>query len=130
MANRWFNQFRYSFLKYPVDLVAQVAIGAAGAPTLSAARSRGILSITRNAAGRYTVVLDDRYQRLLKLEHNVVIAAGTTSGVVELVVMVDSSNAAAKSVQFQFLDAAGVAADIANGAVLKLKFEMTNSTLD
>lgn len=129
MANRWFSQFYWSLLKYPVKLVAQVAIGAAGAPTLSAARSKGITSITRDAAGRYTLVLNDKYQRLLNMNYSILLAAGTST-VFQCVVMVDSSNAATPSIQIQFNDAAGAAVDISNGSMLKLDFLMTNSTLD
>jgi hypothetical protein len=131
MANRWFNQFKYSFLKYPAELHIQFAVGAAGVATLSAARSKGVTSVTRGgSAGLYTIVLNDKWQRLLQLHHAIVIAAGTSSGVVECVVKADNTNAAAQSVVLQFLDASGTAADIANGATVKMKLELTNSSLD
>lgn len=131
MANRLFQQYILSFLYRPVLLVAQFAVGASGAATLSAAKSKGVASVTRGAsAGLYTIVLEDRYQRLLELGYNCVISAGTSSGVVECVIKADNSAAAAKSIVVQFLDASGTAADIASGATVKMKFFMSNSTLD
>lgn len=131
MANRLFKQFFFSFLYYPVTVVAQFSVGAVGAATLTAARSKGVTSITRGgSAGLYTIVLNDQYQRLLSLGYNIVIAAGTTSGVAELVIMQDNTAAAAKSIVVQFLSGAGVAAEIANGAVVKMTVVLTNSTLD
>jgi hypothetical protein len=47
MANRRFEQFQLSLEKAVVTLYGKVAIGSTGAPTISAANSKGILSIVR-----------------------------------------------------------------------------------
>jgi hypothetical protein len=54
MANREFTNQLYALNKRSVMLSAQVGFGASGAPTLSAANSKGILSVTRQSAGIFT----------------------------------------------------------------------------
>ena len=63
MANRRLEQFHYSYEKAPVRVFAQVAIGAAGAPTLT--RGLGVSSVSRTSEGLYRVVLTDKFNRLL-----------------------------------------------------------------
>lgn len=48
-----------------IVIAGHATIGATGAPTLVAADSKGIASITRNSAGDYTVVLQDTFPRFL-----------------------------------------------------------------
>ncbi len=43
-----------------VRLFARVAFGGSGAPTLDATQSRGVLSVTRNAAGKFTFVFGSK----------------------------------------------------------------------
>lgn len=63
MANRLLNQFGASFEKAVVNVFADVTIGATGAPTLNAAKSKGVKSIVRNSAGDYTLTLQDTYAK-------------------------------------------------------------------
>ena len=126
MANRRFYQFLYSFQKAPVFLWAKVAIGATGAPTLDASFSRGVTSITRNSAGLYTVVLNDNYSDLLGVNPTLVLASGSPAAITS-VVRANNVAAAAKSVQVGFLDSAGAAVEVTNGATLLLKIELKNS---
>ncbi len=70
MADRAFKPGPQALEPKTVLLTAQVAIGAIGAPTLSAANSKGFKSVTRNSAGNYTFTLGtpsgatDKYQKI------------------------------------------------------------------
>ncbi len=125
MANRTFRQFRYALEAMPVDIFAQAAIGAAGAPTINVANSKGVTSIARNAAGKYTITLQDKYVRLMG-----VAAMFTVAGVAAApVINVFSSAVSSTGVLIiQLSDAAGVAADPASGEVMNLVLTLSNST--
>lgn len=64
-ANRWAQQFNYTYYAGVHYIFGKTTIGATGAPTLVTAQSRGITSITRTAAGKYRLVLDSKYPYLL-----------------------------------------------------------------
>jgi len=64
-ANRWAQQFNYTYYAGVHYIFGKTTIGATGAPTLVTAQSRGITSITRTATGRYRLVLDSKYPYLL-----------------------------------------------------------------
>lgn len=121
MANRLLQQFRYSLEKQVVDLWAKVSIGAAGAPTIT--RAKGIASITRNAAGRYTIVLQDNYYAFLKASATPIIAGVTAAPGFN----VFSEAVASGSLIVQFSDAAGAAVDPGNGEVITLMISLSNS---
>lgn len=125
MANRRFNQFRYSLENAMCDIYAKVAIGAAGAPTLDVAKSKGVASIVRDSAGLYTVTLSDAYVDLFMVQATVELASGSPASELAVVRAYDVSGA--KTIQIGFLNGSFAATDIANGAVLKLKFELKNS---
>ena len=57
MANRYLRQFTSSFEPQVVNVFGRVTFGASGAPTLVTASSKGIKSISRVSAGKYTIVL-------------------------------------------------------------------------
>ncbi len=68
----YLSQKLFNWHAYPVQMDAQVTIGASGAPTLvtsssaySIPTSRGIKSITRLTTGIYQVQLDDNFSQLL-----------------------------------------------------------------
>lgn len=67
MANRNFPAHKaFSFHMMPVRLDAQIAIGAAGAPTI--VTGLGINSITRLSAGTYQIQFQDNYPQFLTME--------------------------------------------------------------
>lgn len=123
--NRLFNQFRYSLEKKPVDLYLKAAIGASGAPTIDASLSKGIASIARNSAGDYTITLQDKYVDLYMASACVLLASGTPASV--MMALEAHSVASAKTIDIQFLDFAGAAVELDNGAVLRMKFELKAS---
>ena len=126
MANRAYTQFHLSLVKQPVMLWAKAAIGAVGAPTLSASNSKGVTSIARTSAGLYLITLTDPYQKLLMFSSCQVLAAGAPSSLFSLV---RSYDLAAKTISVLFVDSAGAAVELANGTTLHLKFELDRSSV-
>lgn len=127
MANRNFNRYQ-ALTKEVKALFAQVAIGASGAPTLSAAKSLGVASIDRNSAGNYTITLSDKYMDLLQLGISRELASGTPDALGGFVIRSQDVDAA-KTIVVEFVDAAGAAIDPANGTTLRLKIDLKNSSV-
>lgn len=127
MANRNFNRYQ-ALTKEVKALFAQVAIGASGAPTLSAAKSLGVASIVRNSAGNYTITLSDKYMDLLQVSISRELAAGSPAALGGFVVR-SQAVASAKTIVVEFVDATGAAADPANGTTLRLKIDVKNSSV-
>lgn len=67
MANPYSrNQFLYQLEAGVFQYYMHVSFGAAGAPTLDTANSKGITSIVRNSAGQYTITLaNSQFRKLL-----------------------------------------------------------------
>lgn len=64
MANRFFNQFRFSPEKKPVDLFAEVTFDS-GTASLTVLRSKGFTSVATNGTGDFTFTLDSKYNRVM-----------------------------------------------------------------
>lgn len=115
----------------------KVAIGAAGAPTLSAADSKGIVSIVRNSAGLYTVTFSELMYAFIGANiHQIAVAA---SGLKFEVAAVSIPN---KTVQFRcvqdvlVVDFVGetssltaTATDPASGDTILASFEFKQSSI-
>lgn len=129
MANlRYRSQFSYSFAGQRVKLLAQVAIGASGAPTLATNTGMGIASITRSATGKYVIALGNSFATLLSV--NVISNSGTSAPAAPLVNIVDNSvsSVSAPSVTIQCRDIAAAAADPASGEILMIEVELDRSS--
>lgn len=120
MANRNYNR-KQALEKEVKELYAQVSIGASGAPTL--VKAWGTTSITRNSAGLYTVLLDDKYTRLMDLH---VIQKVTSAENLVFQLVAESVNSA-KTVQFRCC-ASGVATDPSSGSTLFITLNLKNSS--
>jgi hypothetical protein len=130
MANRNWKRDRGALTRGLIDLFANVAIGATGAPTLTVASSEGIKSIARNSAGKYTITLQDQYSKGLKaFDYFLLLASGApaSSANPAPVIRADNSAAAAKTVVLEFLDNTGAAIELTSGVVLSLNFVLKNS---
>lgn len=127
MANRFFEQFYLSLVKGKVVLFGKAAIGAVGAPTLSAANSKGIASIVRKGLGDYEITLQDTYNSLLGFQPVVLLASGTPA--VASVAIKSETVATTKIVRIQCLDFAGAAVDPDSGAVLYFEIKLKNSSV-
>lgn len=136
MANRYFTAVLQSMEKLPVLLFAKVTFGSSGAATLSAINSKGILSITQDATGKYTFVFGtnskslDTYYKLL--DASVIFDTSGPAAAPAAPSMYITSNAIATagsaSLQVQLDDLAGVAANPASGEIGYFKFIFGNSS--
>lgn len=123
--NRYLNQFSGALEPGRVQLFAEVAIGATGAPTLTAAKSRGIASITRNSAGVYTVVLQDVYNRMFHARVTFKVSGGLPAAPV---VGIDSETVASTKTLKFVCSTGGVATDPASGETMLIKIDLKNSS--
>ena len=124
MANRNFNRLQ-ALEKEVKTLHMKVAIGAAGAPTINAAQSQGVASITRVSAGLYDVVLQDNYMRLINIHPSIIAAAGE-----DLKIQIVSDSVASSTKTFRFRCVAVAAAtDPANGDSILMSIELKNSSV-
>ena len=101
MANRYLHQFQGAFYGKIKQLHAEFTVGASGAPTLVAAQSRGISSVTRNSAGKYTLALQDVYKELHSCQ--VTLVGATNEG---LTAQVLSDSVSSSSIAFEFASTA------------------------
>jgi hypothetical protein len=129
MANRFWKRDRAGLEQGVVDLYASVAIGATGAPTLSAANSKGVASIARNSAGKYTLTLQDQYNRILALQTAIKLASGAPSATSSVQAVLRSDSVSSKSVVIEFVDSTGAAVEVVSGATLLVHLQLKNSSV-
>lgn len=122
MANRNYNR-KQALEKESKEISAQVAIGASGAPTLSAAASLGVASIVRNSAGLYTLTLQDKYMRLISVQISQQAAVAEDLQFQVAAEDVDG----AKTVQFRCV-AGAVETDPSSGSTLRIHLNLKNSS--
>lgn len=151
MASRDFDALSYQLEKKVVKIFGRVSIGATGAPTLVTAvattdvngntvsvwnPSKGIASITRVTAGKYTIQLGradsvvgtqvDTYNGFLNF--NAIIVNSTLSAVNGVQVLSDSVKSTGQ-IQVQFISPAGTATDPSSGDVISFEIILKNSAL-
>lgn len=143
MANRMMDGGIRSFTKERCFVDLRVAVGAAGALTLDGINSEGILSITRNSAGNWTVQfgyigntnVTETYNRLLAMSwysttttvgantpstvERVAVASNTINTNGQVVLLLTGPTAAGNTAQ--------VAVDPANGETFHVSFQAKNS---
>lgn len=123
MANRYYYRMQGRSKEIKL-IVAEVTIGATGAPTLVAGRSYGVTSIVRNAAGDYDVVLQDLHNRVVGLDLDVLNDATT-----DLYAKLAVRGATGNTFSFFTLTAAA-ATDPPNPSTLLLRIWVKNSILE
>lgn len=107
--------------------------GSTGAvPSMSSAsmrRSRGIVSVTRNSAGNYTVVLERGANDVIAASGHVVQVAGSPSLTAAVVCHLTKNavSASTPSFTFQVTTAPGVAADPSSGDVVNFNIRLKYS---
>lgn len=122
MANRNFNR-KQALDKEIKEIYAKATIAGSGAPTLVAAESLGVASISRTSAGLYVLTLQDKYMKLRHADIAIITPAAE-----DISVNVSAESvASAKTVTFQ-CTAAGVAADPASGDSFLISLQLKNST--
>lgn len=116
MANRIFYDIQGLQRELKI-LVAEVAIGATGAPTLNVAGSKGVASISRAGAGDYDVVLDDKYSEVVFFAANIFDPASED---IRGQLAVRDADATGGGTFSFFTNTGGTATDPSNGATLQL----------
>ena len=130
MANRDFKDVQSSEREVKI-VYGRATIGATGAPTLDAASSIGVRSITRTAAGDYTIILGsstpaatDKYSKLLWADATIV-ETDDTDLHVNLAADTVSTDGTFKSI----CATAATPTDPPSGAVLLFKAELKNTSV-
>lgn len=119
-------QFRYSYERDLCDLQAKITIGASGAPTLTLAK--GIVSMTRNSAGNYTIVLQEQFYLFTDMSASYISGASAPAAPFTNVVSEQVNNATSPSLIIQCRDIAGAAADPASGEVMLLRLQFRSAS--
>ena len=136
MANRSFQ--RLQALDKEIKIVhGQFAVGGSGAPTLSASKSVGVKSITRNSAGDYSLVLGvpggdtDNYSHFFGGYFDIQksTAIGSTAGGCAFQLKGAPTVSTDGTVNFIALNASGAAAEIGSGETVHFMFVLKNSSL-
>ncbi len=142
MANRLMANRQYTFERDVKTIFAHVTIGAVGAPTLDGPNSLGVLSITRNGVGDYTVVfgtqvngvnvLDPYYQFLFaELVLKPAATPAASNDPILVVKAINTGDPTLASLRFQLLGltaGAFAAVELANGDELYLRFTFSDSS--
>ncbi len=118
-------QFHNSFVPNLTCLYLKATIGAAGAPTIVAASSVGIDSISRSSAGTYLVTLNKKYQAL-RMAKSCFIAAGGAAAP-DLAVGVDA--VASAGTLTVITQSGGSNTDPAPGEIMLLEFMLKDSSV-
>jgi len=119
-------QFRYSYERDLCDIQAKISIGAAGAPTLSLAK--GILSMTRNSAGNYTIVLQEQFYLLTDVEASFISGSSAPAAPLVNVVSEQVNDSTSPSLIIQCRDISAAAADPASGEVMLLHIQCRSAS--
>ena len=136
MANRSFQ--RLQALDKEIKIIhGQFAVGASGAPTLSASKSVGVKSVTRNSAGDYSIVLgtpsgdSDLYSHFFGGYFDIQksTAIGSTAGGMAFQLKGAPTVSTNGTVNFIALDKDGAAAEIGSGETVHFMIVLKNSSL-
>lgn len=133
MANRYFRQFLNTVEPQVVKLFARVTFGSTGAPTLVAASSKGIKSISRVSAGKYNITLGsstlaETYNALLNVKH-LFDAIGNSGTAPAAPGMYLTANAVTTAGTLQIVfNSAGTATDPASGEAVYMEITLKNSS--
>ena len=123
MASSRRFQFTYSYERDLVRLPLKISIGSSGAPTIS--NGKGLVSITRNSAGNYTLQLKDMFNVLMHVGMSIQSSSAPAAPIMHVVSETVNST---KTIVIQCRDAAGVATDPASGEKLMIEVVARNAS--
>ena len=124
MANRNFKPGADCIEKGSIKLYGRaIVIDGAGAIT---DYSRGF-ALERTGVGAYDVVLEDNYNYMMNLTAQV---QGANTGGITAIVTGDASSTATKTITIQFLDGAGLSAEVADTHTIYLEVTLKNSSVE
>lgn len=130
MANIYGRQFNQTLQPIVVSIFARIAIGAAGAPTLTTGKAKGVKSIVRNSAGNYTITFGNSSatQQYVSLLSTLATFQNATAPAAPLMFVAADAVGSAGTITIQFTNLSQVATDPGNGEVIKLCVDLSNST--
>lgn len=135
MANRFFNQFGKTMEKEVVSLFAHATIGAAGAITLDAVNSKGIVSITKIGTGAYRVLFGtnsaskDSYYKFFHAKAVFKTSGGIPAAPIMYLVGLNYNDVTKCYIDLQFVDKVGGAStNPASGEEMYLEIVLGNSS--
>jgi hypothetical protein len=120
MAARYFTQFFYSFFKKPVLIAGKISLSAAAA--VSSFDIPGVASVTKNGAGTYDIVLQDRYYAVVSF------SSGVADSAEDLVVDFVSVLPQSKTLSIK-TKVAGVVADVTDACTVTLSLIFNDSSV-
>jgi hypothetical protein len=123
MISRLLHQFVGYFEKYMVGYTLKFNFGAAGAPTLATDQAKGVTSITRDGAGLYSIVFEDKFPTIIGVNFGFLAAAA-----VDLKWQVVSFTASTKTLVIRSV-AVATETDPADGTSLYLDLKVRNSSI-
>lgn len=131
--NRYLKAYCQTFEAKVAKVFCKVTFGSTGAPTLDAVNSKGIVNITRNGAGDYTIVFGtklgmlDTYVKLLGMKH--VFNSGSSAPAAPgMYIKANSLSVVGTSSVRLVFNAAGTATDPASGEIVYIEFTLGDST--
>lgn len=132
MADAIFRSPEGNYEEQVVEIYASWLVGASGAVTSKL--GGGVASVTKNVtAGNYTVVLSDRFNRLLSVKASAMgpamLAVLPEAQLIATSATYQASFASTGALTVQFISAAGVAANPDSGATVILRVTVRNSTV-
>lgn len=131
MANRYLQQFTESAVHKLVLVYCSFTTAAAGAVVAGSLKGNLVKSVTRTATGKYEVLLEDKWARLVNAGHFVLQNAAGNSNVGSVEIVGDVQAALLTNtpvITVQCLDFAGAAVDPTTGITLMLDFAFSNSS--
>lgn len=129
MANKTAFQFRYSYEREVTEIYMKVSIGGSGVPTIASGNAKGVSSIVRNSAGKYTITLQQPYNRLLDCSSQSI--SGTSAQAAPMCTIVSEAVATSAAptvvLQYRAIDNS-TATDPGSGEVLLIRIAVRNSS--
>jgi hypothetical protein len=110
--------------KYVVDIYANVTFGASGEPTLVAANSKGVASVSRSAEGVFLFTLQDNYYKLLNVQG---VFDADTAGPAAPTISISDDGVTSGTVTV-LTQNGGMDTDPASGEELFLQISLSNSS--
>jgi hypothetical protein len=124
MGNSRLFQFSYSYERDLVRIPMKISIGASGAPTI--VNGKGLVSITRNSAGNYTLVMKDVYNVFMGMD--VMFISGSSAPAAPSVNMVSEAISSTKAIVIQCRNISAAATDPASGEVMLIEIVCRNAS--
>jgi len=121
------NSYTHTNLRLEKRYSLVFVSGASGAVPATFVRGKGIKSVTRNSAGKYTIVVTRNGSDLIDFDAFVEQASFSLSGAVWGCLISQNVATAGGGIVVQFVTAAGAAVDPTTGDTVKVNFNIKHS---